>query len=126
MARNTFINALTLYPEYFQDKDFQSLLSYRSDWLSLQLSVAWAYYNKMNYDRAEESFLSFLEKLDEENSVALAANTRCGLGWTLYKKGNRNSAEEQFDLALKIAPSDSNALLGKQLCMQTSSIPKEN
>ncbi len=126
MARNTFINALTLYPEYFQDKDFQALLSYRSDWLSLQLSVAWAYYNKMNYDRAEESFLSFLEKLDEENSVALAANTRCGLGWTLYKKGNRNSAEEQFDLALKIAPSDSNALLGKQLCMQTGSIPKEN
>ncbi|MDP6959354.1 MAG: tetratricopeptide repeat protein [Planctomycetota bacterium] len=27
MARNTFINALTLYPEYFQDKDFQALLS---------------------------------------------------------------------------------------------------
>ncbi len=126
LAKSTFARALHLYPDYFKNEDFQTLLSFNSHWLGLHLSVGWAYYNKMNYRQAEEAFLSFLEKLGDETNVPLVANTRCGLGWTFYQEGKRVEAEEQFDLALAIAPTDSNALLGKQLCLRSNQVPKEN
>jgi tetratricopeptide (TPR) repeat protein len=123
-AKAAFARVLHLYPEYASSSDFQSIAEKNRDWLHLYLAVGWSYYYKMKYDQARSVFSSLLRKVQKEDNKPLAANTRSGLGWTYFQMGQSKKAEEQFRLALTIAPTDSNALMGLEICQRVPGSPR--